>query len=186
MTSRKSRKHSRVSDDSVVGDKKDKYRQKNRVAAAKCRARKKEQADLLEETHHTQSALNTALKQTEKALRDELSLWRTQALQHTFCGCHSIQHYHLRKAQSMALKISHTTMPCSDIASSCFSLPSQNNSRSLLGLEKGSSMTSDASNGNSFVYSNRVSGAHRLSPVAPSSAVAVLKTGRALVDEVGE
>jgi hypothetical protein len=100
--SQKTRKDSRVSDDDVVGDhKKEKYREKNRVAAAKCRAKKKEHTDHLEDDHRTQNALNTALKQTEKSLRDELSFWRTQALQHTFCDCHSIQNYNLQKAQSM-------------------------------------------------------------------------------------
>lgn len=98
--SQKNRRDSRISED---GDpKKEKYREKNRVAAAKCRAKKKEHVDSLEDNHRTQSALNTALKQTEKSLRDELSFWRTQALQHTFCSCHSIQEYNLQKAQSMA------------------------------------------------------------------------------------
>jgi hypothetical protein len=101
-SSQKSRKESRTSDDGVAGDKKDKYREKNRVAAAKCRAKKKEHTDSLEDTYRTQSAMNTALKQTEKSLRDELSYWRTQALQHTFCSCHPIQEYNMRKAQSMA------------------------------------------------------------------------------------
>ncbi|KAI4742849.1 hypothetical protein E4T50_06728 [Aureobasidium sp. EXF-12298] len=82
-SSQKSRKESRASDDG-------------------CRAKKKEHTDSLEDTYRTQSAMNTALKQTEKSLRDELSYWRTQALQHTFCSCHPIQEYNLRKAQSMA------------------------------------------------------------------------------------
>ncbi|CAD0097502.1 unnamed protein product [Aureobasidium mustum] len=101
-SSQKSRKESRASEDGLAGDKKDKYREKNRVAAAKCRAKKKEHTDQLEDTYRTQSAMNSALKQTEKSLRDELSYWRTQALQHTFCNCHPIQEYNMRKAQSMA------------------------------------------------------------------------------------
>ncbi|KAH0402478.1 hypothetical protein KCU89_g3106, partial [Aureobasidium melanogenum] len=101
-SSQKSRKESRTSEDGLGGDKKDKYREKNRVAAAKCRAKKKEHTDQLEDTYRTQSAMNSALKQTEKSLRDELSYWRTQALQHTFCNCHPIQEYNMRKAQSMA------------------------------------------------------------------------------------
>ncbi|KAH0304625.1 hypothetical protein KCU74_g17348, partial [Aureobasidium melanogenum] len=101
-SSQKSRKESRTSEDGLGGDKKDKYREKNRVAAAKCRAKKKEHTDQLEDTYRTQSAMNSALKQTEKSLRDELSYWRTQALQHTFGNCHPIQDYNMRKAQSMA------------------------------------------------------------------------------------
>ncbi|KAF1345809.1 hypothetical protein BDV97DRAFT_371846 [Delphinella strobiligena] len=106
---KRARKNSEGSDDEDVsmefgdGDnKREKYREKNRVAAAKCRAKKKGHVDQLEETHRTQSALNTALRQTEKSLRDELSFWRTQALQHTFCNCRPVQEYNMRKAQSLA------------------------------------------------------------------------------------
>ncbi|TKX26109.1 bZIP transcription factor-like protein [Elsinoe australis] len=83
-------------------DKKDKYREKNRVAAAKCRAKKKEHTDGLEENHRTQSMLNSLLKQTEQNLRDELSFWRTQALQHAFCDCSAIQEYNMKKARALA------------------------------------------------------------------------------------
>ncbi|KAF4551109.1 Basic leucine zipper (bZIP) transcription factor atfB-like protein [Elsinoe fawcettii] len=83
-------------------DKKDKYREKNRVAAAKCRAKKKEHVDGLEENHRTQSMLNALLKQTEQNLRDELSFWRTQALQHAFCDCSAVQEYNLKKARALA------------------------------------------------------------------------------------
>ena len=84
------------------GDKREKYREKNRVAAAKCRAKKKEHVDDLEDSHRTQSVLNTALRQTEQSLRDELSYWRTQALQHGFCECQAIQDYNIRKARDLA------------------------------------------------------------------------------------
>lgn len=106
---KRARRDSEASDDEDAnmecgeGDnKREKYREKNRVAAAKCRAKKKGHVDQLEDTHRTQSALNTALKQTEKSLRDELSFWRTQALQHTFCSCRPVQEYNMRKAQSLA------------------------------------------------------------------------------------
>lgn len=89
-------------DEDESGEKKGKYREKNRVAAAKCRAKKKEHIDHLEENHRTHSALNVALKQTEKSLRDQLSYWRTQALQHSHCNCRPIQDYNMRKAQALA------------------------------------------------------------------------------------
>jgi len=89
--------------DSAEGPgKREKYREKNRVAAAKCRAKKKENVDVLEDNHRTQSVLNSALKQSEQSLRDELSYWRTQALQHTFCNCHPIQEYNMCKARNLA------------------------------------------------------------------------------------
>jgi len=103
---KKERKESSTStDDGVVqsaGNKREKYREKNRVAAAKCRAKKKDNVDTLEDRHRTHSVLNVALKQTEQSLRDELSYWRTQALQHSFCDCQSIQDYNMRKARNLA------------------------------------------------------------------------------------
>jgi len=105
---KKERKESTTSHDeggSVAGGsghKRDKYREKNRVAAAKCRAKKKDHVDTLEDSHRTQSVLNAALKQTEQSLRDELSYWRTQALQHSFCSCQAIQDYNMRKARNLA------------------------------------------------------------------------------------
>lgn len=106
----KSRKLSKVSsvgddldEDLLDGDdKRQVSREKNRVAAAKCRAKKKEHVDDLEDSYKTQSALHVALKQTAQALRNELSDLRTQALQHTSCDCHSIQAYNLRKARDIA------------------------------------------------------------------------------------
>ena len=144
-SSQKSRKESRTSDDGVAGDKKDKYREKNRVAAAKCRAKKKEHTDSLEDTYRTQSAMNTALKQTEKSLRDELSYWRTQALQHTFCNCHPIQEYNMRKAQSMAFGAGYDTTSSPVIANGRSASFSQNHLRSNSGVEMVSPVMSEAS-----------------------------------------
>jgi hypothetical protein len=98
---RSSSRHSRRSRFSVLDDdygpgviekrdNKDTCRERNRVAAANCRAKAKKHGNYLQETHRMQTALNTKLKQTEKYLRNELSCWRTQALQHAFCGCRSI------------------------------------------------------------------------------------------------
>jgi len=84
------------------GSKREIHRERNRAAAAKCRATKKKDADDLEETFHRQSKLHIALKQTLTSLRDELSLLRTQALQHTFCTCRAIQDYNMRKARDLA------------------------------------------------------------------------------------
>ena len=71
QTSQESRVDSRVSIDEIVRDqKKERYREKNRVAAAKSRIKKRNHTDHLEDDHRTQSALNTVLKQTERSLRD--------------------------------------------------------------------------------------------------------------------
>lgn len=107
----KSRKESRVSEMRLEGDKNNKYREKNRIAAARCRSRGKEHSDKLEDTYRTQGDMNTALKKTEKSLRDELSHWRTQTLQHTFCTCHRIQELNLEKAQIMAYGTNYSATP---------------------------------------------------------------------------
>ncbi|GAB7345565.1 hypothetical protein MBLNU457_3873t1 [Dothideomycetes sp. NU457] len=62
---KKERKESTTSNDDGAspsggggsGHKRDKYREKNRVAAAKCRAKKKDHVDTLEDSHRTQSVL---------------------------------------------------------------------------------------------------------------------------------
>lgn len=102
---RKSSKPSLSRDDQVQyqgKDKREKYREKNRVAAAKCRAKKRDHVDILEDNYRTQGVLNSALKHSAQQLRDELSHLRTQALQHSFCNCLPIQDYNMRKAQNLA------------------------------------------------------------------------------------
>jgi hypothetical protein len=131
----KSRRENRVSGSGLADDKKDRYREKNRIAAAKCRARKKEHTDSLEGTYRTQSAMNTALKQTEKSLRNELLYWCTQALQHTFCACSSIQEYNLRKAQSMAFGASIGASPSPVLANNRLAPFSHNHLRILPATE---------------------------------------------------
>ncbi|THX88822.1 hypothetical protein D6D08_03933 [Aureobasidium pullulans] len=185
-SSQKSRKDSRVSEDGVTGDKKDKYREKNRVAAAKCRAKKNEHTNHLEDTCRTQSVMNIALKQTEKSLRDELSFWRTQALQHTFCGCHSVQDYNLKKAQSIAFRISHTTTPSPNMVNDRSSSFRHTNLWSSLGSEMASSLISEASSCNSSVFSHVGKSALKTSPITPFSAAPGLKIDRDPLNEVTE
>ncbi|KAK4981804.1 hypothetical protein LTR66_009692 [Elasticomyces elasticus] len=84
------------------GLKKEMYREKNRVAAAKCRAKKKTAVDGLEQTGRYHSSMNTHLKIELKALRDELSSLRNMALQHTDCSCHALQSYNMRQAHNLA------------------------------------------------------------------------------------
>lgn len=90
-----------MGEDGDVEDKREKYREKNRVAAAKCRAKKKENVDAQEEAHRSLSAYNTFLRHTEQQLRDELTFWRTRALQHMECNCSAIQDYNMGKARQI-------------------------------------------------------------------------------------
>ncbi|KAK4908769.1 hypothetical protein LTR49_022389 [Elasticomyces elasticus] len=70
-------------DEEDVETRKEKYREKNRIAAAKCRAKKKDNTDGLEERHRDLQASHNFLKGEDRRLRDELSTLRTLALQHS-------------------------------------------------------------------------------------------------------
>jgi hypothetical protein len=87
-------------------DKREKYREKNRLAAAKCRAKKKDNVEGLETKHRELSASHNYLKRAERELRDELSMLRTAALQHTpasaGCMCDGLHNYNRQKANEVA------------------------------------------------------------------------------------
>ncbi|KAK5122048.1 hypothetical protein LTR85_004294 [Meristemomyces frigidus] len=89
-----------------VEDKREKYREKNRLAAAKCRMKKKENVETLEERHRRLQAQNSFFKREERELRDELTVWRTMALQHNQqipgCDCQPLHLYNSRKASEVA------------------------------------------------------------------------------------
>ncbi|KAK1809361.1 hypothetical protein LTR12_016275 [Friedmanniomyces endolithicus] len=86
--------------------KKEKYREKNRIAAAKCRARKKGSVDGLEEDYRRLNAIHNFLTHELRELRDEFSALRTVALQHTsatsVCGSAGLHEYNRRKASQVA------------------------------------------------------------------------------------
>lgn len=90
--------------DDDVEDKREKYREKNRVAAAKCRAKKKENVDDLEDRHRELSANNNFMKRQERELRNHLTQLRTLALQHNkeSCQCSDLHNYNTRKASEVA------------------------------------------------------------------------------------
>lgn len=84
------------------GDKKEKYREKNRLAAAKCRAKKKENIEDIEVKHRKLSAMNSSLKKQVQDLRGELTGLRTHALNHQDCNC-QISRYNINQAKRVAL-----------------------------------------------------------------------------------
>ncbi|KAK3617467.1 hypothetical protein LTR56_025267 [Elasticomyces elasticus] len=95
-----------VEEDEDVETKKEKYREKNRIAAAKCRAKKKDNTDGLEERHRDLQASHNFLKLEDRRLRDELSTLRTLALQHSpdtlGCSCTNLHNYNRCKASEVA------------------------------------------------------------------------------------
>ncbi|KAK6436973.1 hypothetical protein LTR95_006841 [Oleoguttula sp. CCFEE 5521] len=84
------------------GDKKEKYREKNRLAAAKCRAKKKDNIEGIEDRHRNLSAMNSALRKQVQDLRGELTDLRTHALDHQGCNCR-IARYNVNQAQKVAM-----------------------------------------------------------------------------------
>ena len=89
-----------------VEDKRERYREKNRLAAAKCRYKKKNHTEVLEEQHRELCAANSYAKRQERAFRDELTRLRTMALNHSpaaaGCNCTGLHVYNARKAYDVA------------------------------------------------------------------------------------
>ncbi|KAF2767711.1 hypothetical protein EJ03DRAFT_375866 [Teratosphaeria nubilosa] len=88
-----------------VEDKKERYREKNRQAAAKCRQKKKENTDDLESKHRTLSAQNSFLRNEVRQLRDQLVELRLQALPHhdsdPRCKCTGLHHFNRAQAKRL-------------------------------------------------------------------------------------
>ncbi|KAH9843388.1 Basic region leucine zipper [Teratosphaeria destructans] len=88
-----------------VEDKKERYREKNRQAAAKCRQKKKENTDDLESKHRTLSAHNSFLKNEVRQLRGQLVELRLQALPHhdsdPRCKCTGLHHFNRAQAKRL-------------------------------------------------------------------------------------
>ena len=90
-----------------VERKREKYRGKNRLAAAKCRFLKRKTIEMLEEQHRELCAANSYAKRQERALRDELTRLRTIALNHSpvmpGCNCASLHRYNTGRAHDVVL-----------------------------------------------------------------------------------
>ena len=115
------------SDEDGDGDmdhKREKYREKNRLAAAKCRAKKKMNVEGLEEEAREATARNNKLRVQARELRDTFSELRSHALLHDpsqGCKCGQIHMYNSNKAQEAARgatlmmpPLSHVSSPSAD------------------------------------------------------------------------
>ncbi|KAI7200771.1 hypothetical protein KC324_g2542 [Hortaea werneckii] len=69
-------------DEGNAEDEREKYRERNRLAAAKCRAKQEQGNEGLSERCSQLNACNEFMKQEERALRDELSKLRLKVLSH--------------------------------------------------------------------------------------------------------
>jgi len=88
-------------DDDEVSDKKGSYRERNRLAAARCREKKRGYVEETEVEHLELSVMNTSLKEQIQDLRDELTDLRTRALTHQDCNCHVVR-YNMSRAKQIA------------------------------------------------------------------------------------
>ena len=81
-------------------------REKNRIAAAKCRSKKKKALTVLERDYDIMSTANNILRGEERNLREQLTHWRTLALQHSTdqsgCYCDLVQQYNTHQAMKAA------------------------------------------------------------------------------------
>ncbi|KAL4740966.1 hypothetical protein BDV11DRAFT_184366 [Aspergillus similis] len=83
-------------------DKQEKTRARNRLAASKCRQKKKEQNHMLETRYEQERMKNEELTRTVNSLRDAIVVAKDQLLAHSECGHESIKAY----IQNMAKNIS--------------------------------------------------------------------------------
>jgi len=101
---RRSRKSSAETDSSapVEDDKRNKFLERNRVAASKCRQKKKEWTQNLEVQARELQANKNQLQLLVSSLKDEVMWLKNEMLKHNNCGCHHIREYLSREAESIA------------------------------------------------------------------------------------
>jgi bZIP transcription factor len=85
-------------------DKRSQFLERNRVAASKCRQKKKQWTSNLEQRARELQANKTSLALLVSSLREELLYLKGQALKHTTCDCNSVRDYLARHAE--------TSLPC--------------------------------------------------------------------------
>lgn len=108
-TARRDSAHDVQSDgaDSVKGQSKSTnvQREKNRLAAAKCRAKKKATLEDMQEIYREGSKKNIYLHREIRELRDQKAFLRNRLLQHEpgLCQCHVIQRFNFAQAQQLAI-----------------------------------------------------------------------------------
>jgi len=117
--------------DEELEDKRDKYREKNRLAAAKCRQKKKTKTDNLEEQHRDLSAQNKHLRRVERQAREELTVLRDMALKHNAdspgCNCTSLHRFNNQRVEQILMQKSGfdwTSFPTSPSEEFMSNLPS--------------------------------------------------------------
>ncbi|MBE7181110.1 MAG: bZIP transcription factor [Terriglobus roseus] len=97
-TTRKARKGYKATtkeeEDDTDGEmKRERFLERNRVAASKCRMKKKEWTSDLESQARDLAAANAQLNACALALKEEVLFLKSECLKHTDCGCDRIRQY---------------------------------------------------------------------------------------------
>lgn len=103
-TPRRRKKHTRKQSSAASSidcdDKRNQFLERNRVAASKCRQKKKEWTSNLEKRARELQASKTSLALLVSSLRAELLYLKGEALKHTTCNCNSVREYLARHAEA--------------------------------------------------------------------------------------
>jgi hypothetical protein len=91
---------SEASDHAV--ERKQGHREKNKVAAAKCRTRQRKQVQTIQESSIQLGEKNLKLKTLIQELRGQLNSLRSMALDHRQCNCHVASYNHLQAERVVA------------------------------------------------------------------------------------
>ena len=94
-----SRKQSSIESTADGNDKRSQFLERNRIAASKCRQKKKEWTSNLETRARELQASKKSLALLVSSLREELLYLKGEALKHTTCDCHSVREYLARQAE---------------------------------------------------------------------------------------
>lgn len=96
-TPRRRRKGGRKVDSN---EKRSQFLERNRVAASKCRQKKKEWTNNLESRARELQATKNSMVLLVASLREELLYLKGEALKHTTCDCSAVRNYLARQAES--------------------------------------------------------------------------------------
>lgn len=89
-------------------------RQRNRMAASKCRKKSKEKNEIMLEQEKELEQKHQLLKSCVNSLRDEVLDLREELLKHAHCDCEPIQHHlarSIRKVMTQPSPAMRDTMP---------------------------------------------------------------------------
>lgn len=95
-------------DDDELDEKRSKFLERNRVAASKCRQKKKEWTNNLEHKARELQNNKTQLAMMVGSLREEMLYLKGEVLRHNNCNCATMRDYLNREVQSISQQIPHT------------------------------------------------------------------------------